>query len=854
MEEKKRKTKKQIYRRKKTVCVSFLYDMALPMDFLFSGIFQASQEKKTQPTIQIHTEPKLSPFVVQLHKKSNILKTEPSSETNLLEEIKQSISLAKKITQKDLFLLPQDSREQLQESDLTQKTSSSVSHPSFPPSQDLLSFFDLPEEEENLLPTEDESEPILLEDLQTFTKTECIFQEKKIKKQRQKLFFHLPKGWHKALACFLLFSLVFLLPVHAMGTIEELRTKKSVMHTQGLLAASSLQAARTAVGHNQNFSEISFDLHKAQTAFASAASVLQDAQKDSVFLLSILPLTKTSYTSSKSVLKAGEQLTTAAAHLADLCTILQSQNDVTLTKKLELISQELTLLLPLLQQANQELMQVSSLEGLEISPSFFSELKTQLPVFLSSLERLLSFSDIAQTILGAKEKQRYLFLFQNNMEIRPTGGFMGSFAEIEIEQGEVVGLHLPEGGSYDVQGNLPPLAAPEPLQLINSRFEFQDSNWFADFPTSARKILHLYEASGGSTVDGVFAVNATFVANLLSLLGSLQLPNYKKTFTAENFILEAEKISQEEYKTLNKPSERKEDAPKAFLGELAPLFLQRLKQTDFETLFSVLQEIQKGLTQKDIQIYLTKEEQEKKIKELGWDGSVHTADQDYLLLINTNLGGGKTDGAIKENVNLDVHILEDGSVLNTLTITRTHQGIKNERFTGVHNVNYVRAYVPKGSELIAANGFVAPAKNLFEIPEKDWQTDDDIFFTESHAKKDENSGTIIAEEFGKTVFGNWIQTEAGETSVASFIYRLPFSFQSLKNQTWKDHLKSAVGLSSKQRYTLLLQKQSGILQRETQVQVYAPSWLETVWSSLEGGQVTLLNDTDNLYGLLFEAF
>ncbi len=40
-------------------------------------------------------------------------------------------------------------------------------------------------------------------------------------------------------------------------------------------------------------------------------------------------------------------------------------------------------------------------------------------------------------LLGHSERKRYLIVFQNADEIRPTGGFMGSMGLLEIFRGQV---------------------------------------------------------------------------------------------------------------------------------------------------------------------------------------------------------------------------------------------------------------------------------------------------------------------------------------------------------------------------------------------------------------------------------
>ncbi|KKR89479.1 MAG: hypothetical protein UU36_C0026G0003 [Candidatus Uhrbacteria bacterium GW2011_GWE2_41_1153] len=161
------------------------------------------------------------------------------------------------------------------------------------------------------------------------------------------------------------------------------------------------------------------------------------------------------------------------------------------------------------------------------------------------------------------------------------------------------------------------------------------------------------------------------------------------------------------------------------------------------------------------------------IKALGWSGSLLQTDGDYLMVVDSNLGGGKTDSVIKQDIDVDVEIQADGSIINTVTITKEHTGLANALFEGINNVDYLRLYVPKGSELLQASGFEIPDESLFKIANAPLATDKDLLLWTSNFTQDPISGTDIWNEQGKTVFGNWMQTKPGETEIVTFTYRLP---------------------------------------------------------------------------------
>ncbi|MFH1314802.1 MAG: hypothetical protein ABIH67_00215, partial [Candidatus Uhrbacteria bacterium] len=269
--------------------------------------------------------------------------------------------------------------------------------------------------------------------------------------------------------------------------------------------------------------------------------------------------------------------------------------------------------------------------------------------------------------------------------------------------------------------------------------------------------------------------------------------------------------------------------------------------------------LNQGLAEKEIQLFFTDHQLEQEIIELGWAGEIKRMAGDYLMAVTTNLGGGKTDMIVSENIDLQVNISSDGEIINTATVTRTHHGLENDLFEGDNNVDYIRLYVPRGSQLISAQGFEIPPAELFERPQTYYQEDKDLAFASASSYTDPASGTVVTEEFGKTSFGNWIQTKPGETEVAVFTYRLPWKLEAFSNEyDLLDQIKNRFGFHPIGEYSLNLQKQSGVTDRQIQVTINLPDNIELIWSSsanIDDQTVHLTADEtkDVFLGILFET-
>ncbi len=890
-----------IRHRKSTDCVTELFDQALPDDMRFAGI--VSNDAKKHPTVNQTDTPVLSPFILELRRaQTNAVSTDPAYDEeeiapirlNLLSsDLSQESRRAKEPlvdTSKDLILatthayaeremkkdspsvwmhqvlFPSVTKETLESVPLKIfKSQNAFSHEVFLPKltpKNILAYFDLPEEDQ----IGDGDELVDLEDLifssesiedterglgtppiaekQVESKKPFVFPKLSFPQFSFSLFF--PNEWQRAIAAFVLVSFAFVLPLHAMQVINNLRDAKTSAQTNGQLALASLKNAAGAnlvtdpAGANADFT-------KASSQFTKASESISNLGSGVTLLLSTLGPTQKTFKTNTALLKMGQELSLAGARMTSGMSAMQQELHPTPSSRLQILQMYLQSALPHLSAAEDAM---NSVDVNVIDPAnrdTFTQVSSTLPALVDSTKEFISLGDTLQSILGTNQTKKYLLIFQNNTEMRPTGGFMGSFAELSVHNGVMENLTVPAGGTYDLQGQLrTPLVAPWPLQLLSAKWEFQDANWFPDFPTSARRMIQFYKDAGGSDVDGVIAVNANVVTDLLGLLGPIDMPDYGQTVSQDNFLATTQQIVETgPDKALNKP--------KAFIGDLAPKLIDKSLHGSPETFLQLAGAVNNAFNHKDIQCYFPDETLERTILAHNWGGEMKQTDKDYLMIINTNLGGGKTDGVIDEKVHIDVSVDVSGAITNTLTISRTHNGTLGDPFTGVNNVNYLRVYVPKGSILKSSDGFRIPNSHLFNTPDPTWNVATDLQYADDSFSVNKESGTQSYEENGKTVFGNWTQTKPGETTTATFIYTLPFTLSTLTTQNEIiDTIRSFADTPRTDSYSLLVQKQSGVLNRHTSVTVHIPDSIKIRWSSANLTDTTFSNDTDGFIGALLQ--
>ncbi|MEK7473506.1 MAG: DUF4012 domain-containing protein [Patescibacteria group bacterium] len=557
-----------------------------------------------------------------------------------------------------------------------------------------------------------------------------------------------------------------------------------------------------------------------------------------------LPETRDAYASARSLLRAGD----ASAQAAELLTqgldrALREPTRYPVDRG-RVFKTYLDASVPLLDQASEALADVR----LDVLPDAERakavEASALLGTVREAIRELRSITDLLMVAAGDEHRRSYLFIFQNPTELRPTGGFMGSIALITMDRGEIKSLEVPGGGPYDLKGELKErVRPPEPLRLVATRWEFQDANWFPDFPTAAEKIRWFWSASGQPTVDGVVTVNLRVLERLLEVTGPIELPEYGKTITAENVWIEMQKAVELEY-------DREENKPKKIIGDLMAVLLDRLKASDADQWLKLLTLGTDSLETKDIQIWLADQEEEMLVERFGWSGFFKETPGDSLAVIGANIAGQKSDRMIHEIVEHGAEIQPDGSVIDTVRITRTHTGIKGDLFSGVNNVTYLRVYVPEGSELLSADGFSPPPEDLFKQPPETDQEDEDLARIETKPRLLPN-GVKATDEFGRTAFGGWVQLEPGERETTIFRYRLPFTTYDMAQRLRPDGAPKADAM--RPAYTVLYTSQSGKPERELNVRVSYPSNWNPAWTHETGLEFAVVWDRDIASAGIFDS-
>ncbi|MEN9388987.1 MAG: hypothetical protein RLY61_71, partial [Candidatus Parcubacteria bacterium] len=447
-------------------------------------------------------------------------------------------------------------------------------------------------------------------------------------------------------------------------------------------------------------------------------------------------------------------------------------------------------------------------------------------------------------VLGIEKPKKYLILFQNSNELRPTGGFVGSYAVLEIEEGKIKSLKIDDIYNPDgqLEDNEVRLESPKPIKelLAEENLFIRNANWHPDFKKSAQTITALFADVDGSTFDGVVAIDLEVIKNMLKVTGPIYLTAYNEEINAENLYERTQFHSEFNYK-------EGESQKKTFLTVLGSKFLEKVFSLQPKDMPKLMEAFSTSLQSKHILISNPNTQISTLLEKYGWDGSLHKHKGDYLYVVNANLGGNKANFYVKNKMSYEVTgQTRDGVMRSTLTLEYKHMG-KDLAWPGGTYKNYVRILTQKGTKLTDAvltiydkqgrvikmeeTPVIGP-KTLADITEEETQT---VFSSNLTNPASLLKKAVIESQGAYTSYGFLVNVNPQETAKLTIKYDLGSQFNQTKESS---------------TYKLYWQKQPGTVDDQITIKLTAPfgkSISDATTAKTYGNQFftsgTLLKDT-----------
>lgn len=372
-------------------------------------------------------------------------------------------------------------------------------------------------------------------------------------------------------------------------------------------------------------------------------------------------------------------------------------------------------------------------------------------------------------ILGAHGGKTYLILFQNDKELRATGGFLTFYTVMEIKNGK---LTIDQSNDiYSLDDNIAnhPVAPREILTYHKgvSKFYIRDSNLSPDFIVSMKTFDSLYQKSGSKVAyDGIIAVDSKILVDMLTIFGDTNVDGI--TFSAKkDSRCDCAQVLYQLFDIVDRPTPYLKVNRKGILGDLMySLFYRALGFSPSKYWGTLAQTMYKNLQEKHILLDFKDPELQASVEKLNFADRINSYSGDYLHVNNVNFAGAKSNLFVTVNMISKANKGSNGIINRTVEVDYRNpypaSDCNLERGNLCLNAvlrNWVRLYVPKGSQLVDFKGSL-----------KKVQTYDDL---------------------GKTVFEGYLEVPTQGKASIIVTYTLP---KELSNAD----------------YSILVQKQAGV--------------------------------------------
>ena len=338
---------------------------------------------------------------------------------------------------------------------------------------------------------------------------------------------------------------------------------------------------------------------------------------------------------------------------------------------------------------------------------------------------------ILPEMLGLDGKRReYMVLFQNESELRATGGFIGSYGILSFQDGRLLNFDIKD--VYEADGQMkghvePPIEIKTYLNEAN--WYMRDANWNPNFSKASADIQWFLDKEINRKVDGVFGINLAVAKSILGVIGEITVPNFNEKISKENLYEQAEYYSENKFFP---GSTQKAN----FLGSLGKQLFEEIKELKVKQQLNLVVTLIDLLDKNEIQLAFNNKETAAITADLGWNGAIYNGKcseencfSDYLFVVESNFGVNKSNYFLYRNMEQVIDISAN-SVGRILKINYENTSKNTNQPAGDYK-NYLRVYLPSNvnlSQISLTDGNNSSLKKIY--------TNDELRIREVDGKKE----------------------------------------------------------------------------------------------------------------------
>ena len=509
-------------------------------------------------------------------------------------------------------------------------------------------------------------------------------------------------------------------------------------------ATISLEAKAKAVLAPESLATIAIYSHRATSEFQQLDQMVLDPQ-GSLVLVNISPLhgkLMTVHHLARAGLDAAALGTIFAANAGSLLPIFSSVSSITASDGGPIFTpatfsgmqQMVTLMQPAIDDLQTQLGQIT-LSDIPITGSQQTQLQQilhVLPQARQTFDSAVIALPAVRWALGVDAPRTYLVQTTDRGEMRATGGFTGSFGVLTINGGRLSKIALTDVSLLDfnypnLYGHANPynvtgLSVPEPYNTWwpFTSWGLRDTNWSADYPTTAKLAIDTFAKEGGPKVDGVITLSSLVIAHMLApdVLGSITVPCYNVTVDDQNLentihyfqLGDGLKKENECNSSLNSNTSSR----KKFTAALAQAMQDDLRKASSDRQGKAVQSLLTDFADKDFQVFLLQASSEQQLIQNHHDTAINRdPSTDATFIVHDNIGANKGSVYVTTKTTETITIDSQGNAQHDLIMEMNYRPtgpVFGYRATlsspePMSIRDYIRVYVPPQATFSNGNGF-----------------------------------------------------------------------------------------------------------------------------------------------------
>jgi hypothetical protein len=350
----------------------------------------------------------------------------------------------------------------------------------------------------------------------------------------------------------------------------------------------------------------------------------------------------------------------------------------------------------------------------------FNNIKDDLSYSWNYIDKALPLINALPDILGFPSSTNYLLIFQNNDELRPSGGFIGSYAIIQANNAKFKTINTADSYHLDmpVKDTLKLEANPILNKYLKTEKMFlRDANWSPDWQLSAQNINYVYdkiievwpkdrELPFNEGFDYTIGITPDLVSALLEITGPIE--HEDKIYNSQNFQAQLQKQVEIDYIEQGISSWERKSVIASILKKMEDKLFDLEMKNWPQLFYTLIDQAEK----KNILIYAQDKYSQSIIENIGWSGTLEKNVDDYIMVVDANMAALKTDAVMKRKLNYEIDI-NDNDYISHLNLNYTHLA-KDTNWRTSRYHSYTRVYLPINSQDIRVEGFASNSLNIYK--------------------------------------------------------------------------------------------------------------------------------------------